>query len=49
MPYHRQIQEPCHISDEIPCNERYWLPTVNYRLNKLHLRYGRVPVLSSPL
>ena len=43
--YQRQIQEPCHISVETSCGERYWLPTVNCRLKELHLRSGRVSVL----
>ena len=36
----RQIQEPFHISDEMPCDERYCLPTVHCCLKEFHLRYG---------
>ena len=36
-------------TDEMPCDERYWVPTVNCCLKELHLRSGKVPVLSSTL
>ena len=33
----------------MPCDERYWLPTVNSCIKELRLGSARVPVLSSTL